>query len=99
MSEQPAFTTETSELRKVFDRLMTHIERQNGTTLNIAEDYFYSVPFPAIYDMNATEKPELTIGQLTESWDNLQKTGDRDTISFELVWLADILKAIGHEQK
>lgn len=99
MSEQPTFTVETSEVRNVFDRLMTHIERQNGTTLNIAEDYFYSVPFPAIYDMSATEKAELTIGQLTESWHNLQETGDRDTISFELVWLADILRTIGHEQK
>ncbi|GAA2027278.1 hypothetical protein GCM10009819_08340 [Agromyces tropicus] len=59
----------------------------------LPEDYFYSVPFPGLYDV-LSEAPELTIGQLTESWENLHRTDQG--VRWELVLLGDVLKAIGH---
>lgn len=59
----------------------------------VSEDYFYSVPFPEIYDVLG-DAPKLTIGQLTESWENLLRTDA--SVQWELVWLGDVLKAIGH---
>lgn len=77
--------------------MLDHLEQQHGSTVAIPADYFWSVPAPEIYDVTAS--PELTIGQLSESWDNVtseREGGDGDTISFALVWLGDVMKAIGH---
>lgn len=43
------------------------------------------------------DAPEPTIGQLTESWQNLTSHPDSDwTVNWEFVWLGDILRAMGH---
>lgn len=87
---------DTGELREVFDRLISHLEQTRGESVTLHEDYFYSLPFPEIYDVTS-DPPPPTIGQLTESWMNLRRTQDIDsTIMFELVWLGDLLKALGH---
>jgi hypothetical protein len=89
-------TIETRELREVFERLVTHLEQTRGASVTLHEDYFYSMPYPEIYDV-MKPPPEPTIGQLTESWMNLRRAKDVDsTIRFELVWLGDVLKALGH---
>lgn len=89
-------TIDTGELREVFERLITHLEQTRGGSVTLHEDYFYSLPFREIYDvMNGPPPP--TIGQLSESWANLERTQDVDsTVTFELVWLGDLLKALGH---
>nr|BFF09231.1 hypothetical protein GCM10025699_05340 [Microbacterium flavescens] len=94
MESWGGLTIDTGELREVFERLISHLEQTKGRSLTLHEDYFYSMPFPEIYDVTS-RPPAPTIGQLTESWANLQR-GQGDTISFELVWLADVLKALGH---
>jgi len=59
---------------------------------------FWSIPPDALYDVYQ-EPPELTIGQLTESWDNLRRLGeDEPGFGLDLVWLSDVLRAIGHAQ-
>ena len=76
--------------------MLDHLEQQHGSTVAIPADYFWSVPAPEIYDVTAS--PELTIGQLSESWDNVtseRESGDGDTISFALVRLGGVMKAIG----
>jgi hypothetical protein len=89
-------TIDTGELRKVFERLVAHLEEERGASVTLHEDYFYSVPYPEIYDV-MKPPPALTIGQLTESWMNLRRAEDTDSIiTFELVWLGDVLKALGH---
>jgi len=89
-------TIDTRELREVFERLITHLEQTKGASVTLHEDYFYSLPYPEIYDV-MNDPPAPTIGQLTESWSNLHRSADVDTtITFELVWLGDLLKALGH---
>jgi len=97
MGEWNGLEIPLGQLREVFDRVLTHIEEQNGLTVSLTEDYFFSVPFPEIYDVGP-EQPQLTIGQLTETWGNLQRELD-DTLTWEAVWLGDLLKAIGHLAK
>lgn len=94
MEPSSGLTIETGELRDVFERLISHLEQTNGRSLSLHEDYYYSMPFPEIYDVTSGP-PEPTIGQLSESWANLQRS-QTETISIELVWLADVLKALGH---
>lgn len=94
MEASDGLRIEVRELREVVDRLFAHLEETSGDGVTLHEDYFYSVPFPEIYDV-LSGPPQLTIGQLTESWENLQRARG-GAIGWELVWLGDVLKAIGH---
>ena len=69
---------DTRELREVFERLITHLEQTRGQSVTLHEDYFYSLPFPGIYEVT-NDPPSPTIGQLTESWTNLHDTKDVDS--------------------
>ena len=96
MSDGWHLKVDLAELRRAVDRVLEHIEDVSGGTVSISADYFWSVAEPDLYD--PTSSPELTIGQLSESWNNLKRERDRegDTIAFAAVWLGDVLKAIGH---
>ena len=52
------------ELREVFERLITHLEQTRGESVTLHEDYFYSLPFPGIYEVT-NDPSSPTIGQLT----------------------------------
>jgi hypothetical protein len=84
---------EVSELREIVTRLLDDFEATHGEAVTLPEAYFYSVPFPELYDVLGSA-PQLTVGQLTESWENLQR--EDASVQWELVWLGDVLKAIGH---
>ena len=97
MSEPLGISVE--RLRAVFDLLMTRLAQDEGDTVGLARDYFWSVPPDALY--NVYEEPkELTIGQLSESWDRLEGLLEDDSraLPYHLVWLADVIRALGHEQ-
>ncbi len=85
-----------TQLREVFARVLDHVETTNGGTIRVYEDYFLSVPFPEIYRVTRSKQPELTIGSLVEEWERLNSHDPESTLTYELVWLADVLKAIGH---
>ena len=91
-----SFTTQ--ELREVFDVLMRHVEERHGSTIEVDVDYFWSIPPDAIYDVY-DQPTELTIGQLTESLDNIRSVAadPEQAISYALVWLGDVLRATGHK--
>ncbi|MFC8039445.1 hypothetical protein ACFUOZ_08835 [Paenarthrobacter sp. NPDC057355] len=97
MTDHPTSFT-TRELREVFDVLMRHVEERHGSTIDVGVDYFWSIPPDAIYDVY-DQPTELTIGQLTESLDNIRRVAaDPDrAISYALVWLGDVLRATGHK--
>lgn len=84
---------DVSELRETVTRFLDDLETTHGEAVTLPEDYFYSVPFPELYDVLG-DAPQLTVGQLTESWGNLQQ--DDAPVPWGLVWLGDILRAIGH---
>ncbi|GGL92895.1 hypothetical protein GCM10009706_34220 [Curtobacterium citreum] len=96
MPEWNGLQIPVTDLRLVFDRILQHVEHANGESVVLREDYFYSLPAPGLYDVSSNP-PEATIGQLTESWDNLTSAPAADrTLNWELVWLGDVLRAIGH---
>lgn len=87
------------ELRRSVDVLLSHVEAATaGDAVVLDRDYFWSVPPDEAYDV--TREPDsLTIGQLSESWRHLQDLlGSQDrAVGHHLVWLADVLKAIGRD--
>jgi hypothetical protein len=86
-----------AELRRSVDVLLSHVEATAGDTIALNWDYFWSVPPGTLYDV-AGEPSELTVGQLSESLQHLRElVQDEDrALSYHLVWLADVLRALGH---
>ncbi|MGF6883088.1 hypothetical protein ABIA39_002029 [Nocardia sp. GAS34] len=85
-------------LAEVFAVLVAHARQlQDGDAFSFDSDYFWSVP---VSEMNNiySGPPNLTIGQVSESWSNLESMiGEDRVVSYGLIWLADVLRAIGKE--
>ncbi|MCT9093605.1 hypothetical protein N4G70_32755 [Streptomyces sp. ASQP_92] len=86
------------QLRRAFDAALGHIESSAGPAVMLKEDLFWSVPADELYNMGA-EPQTLTIGQLSESWQHMEAllAGQDRAVGYHLVWLADVIRAIGHE--
>lgn len=87
----------TAELRRAFEVVLSHIESKTGPSILLDVDHFWSVSGNDLFDVYRS--PELTIGQIVESWDNLarERSGDSESaLAYDFVWLAEVLKAIGH---
>lgn len=87
---------DTEQLRRVTLAALDHLQSTVGESVELDKDFFWSVPGEATYNVES-EPMELTVGQLSESWQHLVDL-DRDpsgALAFPLVWLAQILQAIG----
>jgi hypothetical protein len=95
MSERTV--VDLAELRAAVSILLDHLSDIEGTEVALEHDLFWSVATPAIFDVY--ERPEdLSIGQLSESWENLRRMAENDRpLAYGLVWLGDLLRAIGME--
>lgn len=85
-------------LRKAAEVLLDRVEEVAGDSVMLDVDMFWEIPSGArakVYE----EPREFTIGQLSESLVNIQQVvrDPSDAVSFGLVWLADLLRAIGEQ--
>lgn len=85
-----------SILRQASELLLQHLEELEGPEIQLDKDYFWSIPAERLYDVY-NEPSDLTIGQLTECLSHLEKmvAEPEEAISYGLVWLADLLRAVG----
>ncbi|WP_309617844.1 hypothetical protein [Salinibacterium sp.] len=86
------------ELRAAMSAVLDHLEAASGATLEISEDYFWSATATAGAEFDPSRIPEPTIGQYSETWNNLarERQGNRDsTIDYSAVWLGQILSGVG----
>ncbi|MFJ9393118.1 hypothetical protein ACIRON_30145 [Nocardioides sp. NPDC101246] len=92
MIEVPA-----GDLARVLGVLLEHVQDSDGV-IRIDTDEFWSVPAMAAYEPNQ-EPDELTIGTVTQSWEFLRTflEAPDSAIGYGLVWVADVLRAIGYE--
>jgi hypothetical protein len=91
-------TISLADLRAITAKLLDHLAEVRGEAVSIPHDYFWSIPGDQLYDVYS-DPHDLEVGQLFESWDFLRAnlTGETDPLAYGLVWLADILRAIGLE--
>lgn len=85
-------------LRAVFEQIIAHLAETEGDVVGLERDHFWSIPVEKLY--NVYNEPDgLTVGQLSESWQHLEQVldGKLDVLNYHLVWLADVLRAIGQE--
>ena len=87
---------ETKELRRIFNVLVDHLEGTGQTSFDLPWDFYWEVAKEDLY--NPYSEPEqLSLGQLTDDWDELVKIANQDMppIGYALVWLSAILRAVG----
>jgi hypothetical protein len=84
------------ELRLVTEKLYQHLDDLGVESVVINDDYYWSIPREDLYQPYQ-EPGELTIGQLSDDWRDLEKVlrGELDPIASNLVDLAAILKVVG----
>ncbi|QTF73197.1 hypothetical protein [Arthrobacter woluwensis] len=84
-------------LREVFEVLLERAA--NGSeVVDLGEDYFWSIPPTSQTDVNAD--PDLTVGQYSECLEHLESVVEdpENAIGYSLVWLADVLRAVGAQE-
>ncbi len=91
-------TISTTELRNIFDRLVTKLEAEGHQTIELTQDYYWDIQAPARYKMYETPG-NPSIGQLSDEWSSLQRVlnGESEPLNYNLIWLAAILRAIGEQ--
>lgn len=92
------FSISIPRLRESFERVIDYLVQTEGSSLALSRDYFWSISADELY--NVYSRPtDMTIGQLTESWQHLEDLldGQTDVLRYHLVWLADVLRAIGQD--
>lgn len=90
------FEASVAELREITAILLDHLSRSTGGSVVIREDYYWSVPSGALFEVLG-DPPELTIGQLIETIAHLRevRVDESNALGYHLVWLGDIFRAIG----
>ena len=83
-------------LRRAAEVLLDRLEDVAGTEVVIQQDMFWIIQPEQRFDLYV-EPTEFTIGQLSESLDNVRRILEEPdlAISFGLVWLADLLRVAG----
>jgi hypothetical protein len=86
-----------SDLESALRIIIARVVERRGEVLSIPHDYFWAIPVESLYDVYSPPK-DFTIGQLSESITSVEAivSGLHEPIGYDLVWLADVLRAIGH---
>lgn len=94
MAEQTVVSIDL--LRALCVNLLDHVQSVEGPEVRLDKDYYWSVPVEQLYDVYSPPT-DLTIGQLSECLTNLERLRDdpSKTTSYALVWLADLIRAVG----
>lgn len=88
----------TAELRKATDALLSHLEKSGHTTVDVDQDFYWSIASEQRYDPYTVPK-ELSMGQLTDDWAEVSSImqGEKEPVGYALVWLSSILRAVGEK--
>jgi len=86
---------DAATLESAFHLILNEIVERRGDVLSISKDYFWAVPPAEMYNV-LKDPTELTIGQVSESLGRLHGVIDGNVpVDYHLVWLADVLRALG----
>jgi hypothetical protein len=91
-------TVDLAELREATNRLFDHLQRQGHTTLELTDDYYWSIPREQLYDPLHTPDPStFGLGQLTDDWTWTQNLLDpaHEPIGAAFEWVAAVLRWVG----
>ena len=87
-------TVET--LRRVSAALFDQLEARGYQTIDVPHDYYWDIDRAQRHNLD-TEPENLSVGQLTEDWFNLEEMLRDDSLcaAYGLTWLAAVLREVG----
>ncbi len=87
------------DVRKVVGLLLSHLEETEGDLVNVEQDFYWHVPTDGRYD--SYSPPSLSVGQLSDDIEQLRGLldGSKEPLGSDLMWLAQVLRAIGESSK
>ena len=90
-------TVDLRELRTIITMLLD-VAEENGIKVESKRDYYWDVSAEDRYDPY-TQPAQLTIGQLSDDWNELRRIGRGETpaLPYALVWLASVIRCMGEE--
>jgi hypothetical protein len=83
-------------LQQVTEILLHHLNETAGPTITFDKDLYWGIPVEARFNPYS-EPSEFVIGQLSECIERLTLVAENpdEAISYGLVWLGEVMKAIG----
>lgn len=90
-------TVTARELEVALNAILEEMRSRHGSTFTLPKDYFWDIASEQLYDPYKTPS-DMTLGQVSESIDWVKQiaSGAGDPTSYALVWLSDVLRALGH---
>ncbi len=88
-----------AKLRRSSNFLFDHLEEEGHSYIELDHDYYWQIDHPEeLYDP-LNEPKDLGLGQLYDDYEYIQQVadGERETISYDAVWLSSILRYIGEK--
>lgn len=87
----------SDELHNALDILLQHFEKEGQNCFQIDGDFYWNVPADELYD-RYDQPVHLDVGQLSEDWARIEQIvrGEHEPVANGFVWLAAILRAVGH---
>lgn len=101
MSDE-ASAVSVEALRQAMNEALDRLQEAVGDTVEVDRDMFWDVRPEVRYDVYTQPGPDdLTVGQVTEAWDNVSKlrAAKAPMHAHSLVWLADVLRAVGSQHR
>ncbi len=83
-------------VRRACSLLLDHLEEVAGREITLEHDSFWAIDTVQSYDVLKTPEA-FTIGQLSESVDQIKSivADPSNIVSYGLVWMSDVMKAVG----
>lgn len=89
-----------TELKRIADKLFEHLQETGHQAVSVDHDYYWDVTQDTRYNPYL-EPTDLTLGlgQITNDLCELRRIGDgkAEPISYALVWLSAVIRAIGEK--
>lgn len=77
--------------------LCNHLDEAGVSSVELPHSLYWSIPKEQEYDPY-NDPNELTLGDLEEDWSHIENivNGKKDPTGYAFVWLAAVLRAVGH---
>ncbi|MBI1745733.1 MAG: hypothetical protein HYR55_03995 [Acidobacteria bacterium] len=97
MPIDPTIRVNLDDLVRALELIVQHIKNYKADPVEIEQDYYWEAAEDQLYDMTQETK-KFTIGQLSHDWERIREIldGKNPPIGYAMVWLASILRAVGH---
>lgn len=84
-------------LRAAINKTLDEVEQLHGNTVTIDEDLYWFIPEERLHDIgDGTPPTDHTLGSLHDDWSEIEAVarGEKDPITYDLVWAAALLRAV-----